>query len=800
MKKALILLGFLVSLLVILVPAARAQTSAGSGLGSGVTGGAGVVTGGAGGSVGSGVTSGVGADTNTGGNIGSGVIGGASPIISPGAPGFTCPNSNNTGASQVGCSLVQLLSNPDGFVYISWRVVRGAINILLIIALLVISFSNILRINIDTYTIKKALPNLVIGVILANASFLIVKYMADISSVATYFFVGLKAGNAAGYTSFAAFFADVLGRLGITTLKTLGTLGGLSFIASPILALIFVLIALILVLWLSFLFYFRLVAIYLLTILAPLAFIAYGIPGFEKYFKQWWQQFIKWLFILPAMSAVFWLMLVIGNASAINQSFASVLIMYVLFFMALTLPSKMGGAVIDRVSKGFQKYTGLNAAKKFAGEQASNTGKAALARIPGVYRVQEWNKLRKENFEKDLAIRRKNAGTRARGGRAGLREGQLGYDEAIAGNAEGLMKADRSTQAFSQELANRLNMSDIEKTTAEKRKSKKQNDERLRLLAQASEKDANDNLKNPELNRIVAAFAKESSEEGAHAEALKTEESIIVGNHSNERLNVLKRVKDYNDLGKQLDEIDDLETTEGARLGVNNPAFWQVQASLQELREETASDLQTIADQFQEAKGAHGDLAGYADISAAAAAMASGSVAGKLFDAEMKKQAVAYNAGVEGQSEGMRKFGSITQLERENKDFFVKIDPISLQKLTSGRSVGLDTKVQRDFELFMHTAKFWLGSSRNPNYNGSIESLLKVLVKQGKQELKYLDGSGNEQTISAATTNWDDLGKKIESMNQKEKSNLVKAMYQMPAIGGGPADHVQNVPPPKVEA
>ena len=280
-----------------------------------------------------------------------------------------------------GKQLGDYISDPNGFVYPSWRASRSIINVLLIIALLLISFTNILRINIDTYTVKKALPNLILVVILANVSFLVVRYLADITTVVPYLFV-----NLAGQATFSGFLIKAIESIIETAIYTVSK--GFYFML-----LIFSIISFVGLLWMAFLLYFRLVAIYLLTILAPLAFIAYGVPGFEKYFKLWWQQFIKWLFIVPAMSAVFWLMIEIGQSTPVN-SWAKLLLMYVLFFTAVTLPSKMGGAVIDKASKAFMKYTGAGAARDAslkAGENYWNDRKEVVGlrlkqlgyRLPG---------------------------------------------------------------------------------------------------------------------------------------------------------------------------------------------------------------------------------------------------------------------------------------------------------------------------------------------------------------------------------------------------------------------------------
>lgn len=260
-------------------------------------------------------------------------------------------NDGSIGFGAVGggseCSLSYRISEPNGYVAKTWRVMRSLVNIVLILALLLISFSNIARINIDTYAVKKALPNLVIGIILANASMFIARYLADISTVTIYFFVEL-----AGKSNFQHLLDSALSGLRSTAIETAGVKGfAVSVVAGgalilPLFYLLSFLVIFIGKIWLAILLYFRLIAIYLLVILAPLAFVSYGIPGLDKYFKMWWQQFIKMLFMLTAMSAVFWLMTVLDTAVKGNYSIASVATMAVLLYFALSIPTKLGGEAI----------------------------------------------------------------------------------------------------------------------------------------------------------------------------------------------------------------------------------------------------------------------------------------------------------------------------------------------------------------------------------------------------------------------------------------------------------------------
>src|SRR5690606_16187512 len=52
----------------------------------------------------------------------------------------------------------------------AWQFIRSLINYAMVGGLLIIAFANVLRINIDTYAVKKILPSLLVGFALANFS------------------------------------------------------------------------------------------------------------------------------------------------------------------------------------------------------------------------------------------------------------------------------------------------------------------------------------------------------------------------------------------------------------------------------------------------------------------------------------------------------------------------------------------------------------------------------------------------------------------------------------------------------
>jgi len=188
-----------------------------------------------------------------------------------------------------------------------WKVSMGVVNVVVILALLAIAFANILHLNINTYAAKKALPGLVIGVIGANASWLMAQFMVDITGAVSTWAADLGTHGGTITKLITLDFPVAIGRalLPLTETVLAAVIAG-TFLAGPVpiyIALIIVLFAFLYYLFLIIAFMFalfkRIVIIYFLIMIAPIAFIAYGIPSFQKYFTQWWDHLIRQLFVFP---------------------------------------------------------------------------------------------------------------------------------------------------------------------------------------------------------------------------------------------------------------------------------------------------------------------------------------------------------------------------------------------------------------------------------------------------------------------------------------------------------------------
>lgn len=321
-----------------------------------------------------------------------------------------------------------------------WTQVNNLVNVVVIAALIFVAFANILRIQINNYAVKKILPALLLAVILTNFSYFICRFMVDLANVvlsllmdgSTSTSVKTALNNPAATKSApgVAGAFDFTSADSSTAIDTANLWKSFIYIVAEFVGAVFVFI-------LSFLFFIRNYVIYFLVGLAPLAFMSTVLPQTKTLFNQWWSQFMRWVF-MPIVS-VFWLWLggmwyssSWGTDSEFNSSLLGIAFAGVCYYMAITTPFKMGGAIMAKWGDLGKKAWGLtgkqalggvqNAGKMWLAGQAASKNKLNLighaARIP--YNLKD----RKEQMDKELEDRRLKAGANIRLSRIGRKRFQ----------------------------------------------------------------------------------------------------------------------------------------------------------------------------------------------------------------------------------------------------------------------------------------------------------------------------------------------------------------------------------------
>ncbi|MFH1781034.1 MAG: hypothetical protein ABH835_00220 [Patescibacteria group bacterium] len=200
-------------------------------------------------------------------------------------------------------------------IYEIWKQVRDILNIAFILVLLYSAFCTILQ--IEKYSYKKLLLNLVIMALLVNFSFPITRFIIDTSNVLMYTIastlLGANAGNALG---------NISGNSGIWAILTPGGEAPISFLIT---AIIFGFILAITLLAVGILLVVRMIALALLIIFSPLAFVATILPDASNYSTKWWDNLFKYSFFGPIMLFVIYIASAIaGEMSKSTPDFVAI--------------------------------------------------------------------------------------------------------------------------------------------------------------------------------------------------------------------------------------------------------------------------------------------------------------------------------------------------------------------------------------------------------------------------------------------------------------------------------------------
>ncbi len=255
----------------------------------------------------------------------------------------------------------------DSPVYIVWQYMRNITNILFIIFLLIVIYSQLTGLGLSNYGLKRVLPRLIITVIMINLSFVICAVIIDVSNIVGAnlrgFFENIQdtvinngsVGNALANFSLSDLLATVLagGTIAGITISAVGGAGYIFYMLFVILlgAIVSVVTGLITISA-------RQAVVALLVMIAPLAFLAYLLPNTEKYFTQWKNLFFRMLVFYPMFSFLFGASQLIGYTliASANSAFGLILGVAVQFFpLFASWPlMRMSGTMLASLNTGLR--------------------------------------------------------------------------------------------------------------------------------------------------------------------------------------------------------------------------------------------------------------------------------------------------------------------------------------------------------------------------------------------------------------------------------------------------------------
>lgn len=205
----------------------------------------------------------------------------------------------------------------NSVVTIGWNLVVDIANMIFIVALLIIAIGTVLR--VQNYRYNRLLGNVIVMAFLVNFSKSIAAFFIQASQIVMLTFV--DAFRDAAFGNFATMFG--LEKV-LTFSQTADPKAPLDVFASLLIGLFFLTVALITILALSIVLSVRIVMLWILVILSPFAYALRILPDTDRWAREWWSNFGKWVTTGPVIAFFLWLALAIlsqsGNQTTSNQT------------------------------------------------------------------------------------------------------------------------------------------------------------------------------------------------------------------------------------------------------------------------------------------------------------------------------------------------------------------------------------------------------------------------------------------------------------------------------------------------
>jgi len=233
--------------------------------------------------------------------------------------------------------------------YQAWQSFRDIANIIFVIFLLIVIFSQVTGVGIDNYGIKKALPKLVVSAFLINLSFFICQALVDASNIAgagaksiiegitiSDPTITIEGGQTVAYATSICFTIAGLIAAGAVATAVHGSfwtmLGHAFLLVLPVF-----LSAVVAILFLFFLLALRQALVVMLVAVSPLAFACYFLPNTKRLFDRW-VQLLRGMLVLYPICAV----MVAGGRLASKIILLSSATENSLFFILIAMVAEAG--------------------------------------------------------------------------------------------------------------------------------------------------------------------------------------------------------------------------------------------------------------------------------------------------------------------------------------------------------------------------------------------------------------------------------------------------------------------------
>lgn len=207
-----------------------------------------------------------------------------------------------------------------------WQIVLSFTNLGFVLGIIVIAFATILR--MESYGMKQILWKLVVAALLVNFSLVIAGSIMSASNVASNVFyeasmknnnLSNALGNAMAPQKFLQIKDASLLAVATDYVKdTFTVTGWIKYFINIFFVIIFTFLIILAFLTLFIMLLMRAIILAFLLIVSPIIWLLWIFPNTSQYWKQWWEQFVRWNFFAPAV--YFFIYLAIMTAAGIQKA------------------------------------------------------------------------------------------------------------------------------------------------------------------------------------------------------------------------------------------------------------------------------------------------------------------------------------------------------------------------------------------------------------------------------------------------------------------------------------------------
>jgi len=247
----------------------------------------------------------------------------------PDALKFTSPSTTSSSTTAKTVSALTEAIQPvigasgtttDTAVYTAYKVVRNIVSVLIVIALLIVAFANILHIELNTYSVKKALPAIVLTLVGSWLAIFVIYYFSRVID-SLYILSSFSPSQAlnpiqnifGGSLSTSSTVSTAAAATSNSSMQTLfqvggALVGGSTTFVSGILGTILLVVPGIIVFVFEYVLALRAYAVQFLTIIAPLALVCSIFPQTQGIFRKWWTILLIALLYAPIVNFIFFIL------------------------------------------------------------------------------------------------------------------------------------------------------------------------------------------------------------------------------------------------------------------------------------------------------------------------------------------------------------------------------------------------------------------------------------------------------------------------------------------------------------